>query len=64
MSHEHACTYVPGAGDELDDGAEEEEGAVEGEADVPPVPPQQPVQHLEPLRITGVLSLQIQIYHM
>jgi hypothetical protein len=41
---------LPCAGDELDDRAEEQERAVEGQADVPPVPPEQPVQHLEPLQ--------------
>jgi hypothetical protein len=41
---------LPGACDELDDGAEEEECAVEGEADISPVPPEQTVQHLEPLQ--------------
>jgi hypothetical protein len=40
---------VAGAADELDHRTEEEEGAVEGEAGVAPVPAQQPVQHLEPL---------------
>ena len=42
---------VPRAGDELDDRAEEQERAVEGQADVPPVLAEQPVQHLEPLQI-------------
>lgn len=40
---------IPGTGDELYDGAEEEEGAVEGEAGGFPVRAQQAVQHLEPL---------------
>ena len=40
---------IPSAGDELNDGAEEEEGAVEGEAGGFPIRPQQPIQHLEPL---------------
>jgi hypothetical protein len=47
--HATAAEYEPRARDELDDGSEEQEGAVECQADVPPVPPQQPVQHLEPL---------------
>ena len=42
---------VPGACYELDDGAEEEECAVEGEADISPMPPKQPIQHLEPLQV-------------
>ena len=45
---------LPCAGDELDDRAEEQERAVEGQADVPPVPPEQPVQHLEPLQMRFV----------
>jgi hypothetical protein len=49
---------VPCASDELDDRAEEQERAVEGQADVPPVPPEQPVQHLEPLQIDARGSIQ------
>jgi hypothetical protein len=40
---------LPCTCDELDDGAEEEESAVEEEAHVPPVLPQQPIQNLKPL---------------
>jgi hypothetical protein len=39
----------PGASDQLDDGAEEQERAVEGETGRLPVRAQQPVQHFEPL---------------
>ena len=42
-------SYIPCTCDELDDGAEEEESAVEEEAHVPPVLPQQPIQNLKPL---------------
>ena len=45
-------SYIPCTCDELDDGAEEEESAVEEEAHVPPVLPQQPIQNLKPLLIT------------
>jgi hypothetical protein len=48
----------PGAGDQLDDGAEEQERAVEGETGRLPVRAQQPVQHFEPLaNITTSLPL-------
>lgn len=40
---------IPGAGDELDDRAEEQEGAVEGESDGLPVGAEKTVEHLEPL---------------
>ena len=40
---------IPGAGDELNDGAEEKEGTVEGKAGGLPVRPQQPIKHLVPL---------------
>jgi hypothetical protein len=39
----------PRAGDQLDDGAEQQERAVEGQTRRLPVGAQQPVQHLEPL---------------
>jgi len=39
----------PRAGDQLDDGAEEQERAVEGQTGRLPVGAQQPVQHFEPL---------------
>lgn len=42
--------YVAGTADQLNDRSEEEEGAVEGEADGFPVRPQQPIQHLKPLQ--------------
>jgi hypothetical protein len=42
-------TDEPRAGDQLDDGAEEQERAVEGETGRLPVRAQEPIKHLEPL---------------
>jgi hypothetical protein len=39
----------PCTGDQLDDGAEEQEGAVEGEAGRLPVRAQEPIKNFEPL---------------
>ena len=55
---------VPRAGDELDDRAEEQERAVEGQAGRLPVRAQQPVQHFEPLvNITPQDYRQLNHYH-
>ena len=43
------CMLLPCARDELDDRAEEQERAVEGQTGRLPVGAQQPVQHFEPL---------------
>jgi hypothetical protein len=46
---QRASADPPRAGDQLDDGAEEQERAVEGQTGRLPVGAQQPVQHFEPL---------------
>jgi hypothetical protein len=49
MEEREGSSDPPGAGDQLDYGAEEQERAVEGQAGRLPVRAQQPVQHFEPL---------------
>lgn len=40
---------VPGTGNELNYGSKEKESAVESQSHIPPVLPQQPIQHFKPL---------------